>query len=210
MKSPAFDRIIDELTVHPKERLGFNKRDFDVLVRGERQQILDRLFAEVEEGWGYAEQLKWMLGDFYASRLKNRLISLPPRSHGRVFLQYFIFLETGQREYIAQMMQEIVDADPGWDRRERAIGGYLRELIGREPTFLDFCRYIVLNVPGRGMKRNAMLWLAYQKGVIQELSLPTELSTCLDAIEKTGGSDTSARAALDRLHSDMGTFVPAK
>jgi hypothetical protein len=206
----AFDRIISELTVHPKERLGFDKRDFDALSGAERQQVLDRFFIEVEDGWGYAEQLKWMLGDSYVPLLKDRLISLPPKSHGRVFLPYFIYLETGQREYVLQMMQEIIDADPGWERRERAIGGYLPQLVGDKPIFWDFCRYVLLNVPGRGMKRNAMLWLAYQKGAIQELSLSHELSECLDALERTGGADSSARIALDRLHSDMGTFTPKK
>jgi hypothetical protein len=210
VNSDAFDRIIKELTVHPKERIGFNRMDFDRLGGGERKHVLDRLLNEVDEGWGYAEQLKWMLGDSYVSLLKDRLISLPPKSHGRVFLPYFIYLETGQREYVLQVMQEIIEADPGWERRERAIGGYLRQLVGNEPVFWDFCRYVVLNVPGRAMKRNAMLWLAYQKGLIQELSLSAELSACLDALERTGGADSSARSALDGLHSDMRAFIPAK
>lgn len=210
MQSEAFDRIIRELTVHPKERLGFNRNDFDALSGGERQQVLDRLFDEVEEGWGYAEQLKWMLGGAYVPLLNDRLISLPPKSHGRVFLPYFLYLETGQREYILKMMQEIIDGDPAWERRERAIGGYLRQLVGNEPIFWDFCRYVLLNVPGRGMKRNAMLWLAYQKGLIQELSLPTELSACVDALEISGGTDSSARTALDTLHTDTGSFISAR
>lgn len=210
MKSEAFDRIINELTVHPKERIGFNRQDFDALSGGERQQVLERFFNEVEEGWGYAEQLKWILGNSYVSLLKDRLISLPLKSHGRVFLPYFIYLETGQREYVLQMMQEIIAADPAWERRERAIGGYLSQLVGKEPIFWDFCQYIVTNVPGRGMKRNAMLWLAYQKGVIHELSLPIELSACVDALEISGGKDSSARTALDRLHRDTGAFIPGK
>lgn len=207
MSSLAFNRIVDELTVHPKERIGFNKSDFDALRGDERKVIFERILGEVENGWGYSEQLKWMLGDKYASFLERRFASLPPRSHGLVFLPYFIYLETGKRDYIVKMMHEIVAAESGWDQREAAVGGYLRQLIGDEPIFWDFCRYIILNIEDISMKEDAMLWLAYQKSYpMQGLVLPEELRACVDALVKSNGIDLDARMVLDRLHSDTGQF----
>jgi hypothetical protein len=207
MASDAFDRIILELQSHPKERIGFRREDFDTLSGEERAQTLNMFFAEVEEGWGYSGQLEWLLGDEYVSTLKGRLASLPPRAHGRLFLPYFIYLKTREMQFALKMMSEIIDADPTWERRERAIGGYLLELIGTEPVFFDFCRYIILNVSGYWMKRGAMLWLAYQKGVIAELYLPEQLEACVRALDRSSGCDQAARIVLNAVHADTGSFV---
>lgn len=207
MTSPAFDRIMDELTVHPKERLGFNKNDFNALTGAERKEILERFLSEVEDGWGFSEQLEWMLGDQYISTLKNRLTSLPIKAHGLVFLPYFIYLKSREREYVTKMMCAIIEADSHWERRERAIGGYVRPLIGKEPEFWDFCRYVILNISGISIKKTAMLWLAFEKGMINELALTAELTACVDALESSQGTDPVARMKLDRLHADMGYFV---
>lgn len=209
MSSTAFDRIMNELTVHPKERVGFKKTDFTTLVGDERQIVFERMLQEVENGWGYSEQLEWMCGDSYVQFLKKRLASLQAHSHGLVFLPYFIFLKTGEREYVTRMMAAILDADPKWEQREAAVGGYLRELVGKESVFWDFCRYIILNVPDYSMKKDAMLWLAREKGYpLIGLSLPPELAACVDALAKSGGTDIDAKATLDRLHANTGNFVP--
>lgn len=207
MASAVFVRITYELEVHPKERIGFNRLDFDALVGPERNHFINLFFNEIEEGWGYAQQLEWLLGNQYVSTLKSRLASLPPKAHGRVFLPYFIYQKTSERQFALQMMAEIIDADPTWERRESAIGGYLLDLIGTEPIFFDFCRYVILNVPEYSMKREAMLWLAYQKGVTKEIYLPDLLEACVRALDLSGGSDKAARIVLDRVHADTGAFI---
>lgn len=206
MNSPAFDRIMDELAVHPKERLGFKNSDFDSLHGSERQIIFDRILQEAEEGWGYAEQLEWMLGAIYTSFLEQRLAVLSKGSHGLVS-PYLLFLKSKRREYLLRMMQEILVAENGWEQREAAVGGYLRELIGDEPVFWDFCRHIILNVADTSMKEDAMLWLAYQKGYpLQGLVLPDSLAACVHALDVSKGTDPVAKGVLDQLHADTGHF----
>lgn len=105
------------------------------------------------------------------------------------------------------MMRAIIAADVDWEGREHALGGYLRKIIGRNPLYWDYCRYIILNVSGISLKRYAMLWLAYEKGYpLQGYSLPKELSSCVDELDKSNGSDPAALAVLNNLHADTGRF----
>lgn len=210
MGSSAFERIMEELTVHPKERIGFDRGDFATLAGDGRRVVFEELLGKVEDGRGYAEQLEWLLDDDYVSTLRRRLDSLPPAAHGRVYLSYYLYLKTGERKYICRMMQGIVAADPVWEGRERALGGYLRDIIGSEPLFLDFCRYIILNVPGRSIKEEAMLWLAYEKGYpLDGMRLPGELAGAVSTLDATNGTDAAARGLLDQVHSDTGGFDPS-
>jgi hypothetical protein len=105
------------------------------------------------------------------------------------------------------MMNALIESEPDAARSERAIGGYLRRLIGQGPLFWDFCRYIILNVPERGMKRSAMLWLAYEKGYpLDGLSLSDELLICVNRLGAYRGTP-SALAVLNKLHTDTGQFM---
>lgn len=169
--------------------------------------MLERILKEVEDGWGYSEQLKWILDDSYVPFLERRLALLPPKSHGLVFLPCFIYKEKKDLSYIVRMMREIIVAEDGWDQREAAIGGYLRELVGSEPIFLDFCRYVILYVKDISMKEEAMLWLAYQTGYpLEGLEFPDELQSCVHELQKSNGTDLAARALLDIVHTNTGHF----
>jgi hypothetical protein len=206
MGSAALDRIMCEINGHPKEKIGFDKKDFDAVIGDERDDLIELFVNKISNGSKCSEQLEWLLGERYVSVLKARLASLPPKAHGRVFLPYFIYLTTHERDFALQMMPAIVEADPTWEPRENAIGGYLRKIIGDEPIFLDFCRYVVLNVPEEPMKHLALLWLAYQKRLIAELSLPKDLEDCVRILAQSNGTDRAARSVVDRIHADTGTF----
>lgn len=207
MNSAEYARILNEIKAHPKERNGFNRDDFPVLHGAEKQEIVDRFLVLIESGAGYSEQLEWLLGSEYVSVLTARLNSLPPKSHGLVYLPYFLFNKTKNMGYIKKMMQEVVEADPSWEGREKAIS-YLYRAAGTHPIFSDFCLYILLNVSNFLMKESAMTWLAKEKGVLlEDLQLPAELAECLSNLAASNGADTGATLILGKLHLDTGLFV---
>jgi hypothetical protein len=207
MASAGYDRIITELSASATDQIKCARQHFAGLEGDERARIAAKLLARIEEGWWGAEQLEWLLGDDYVPVLQRRLAALPRRSPGLVFLPYFLYLKTAEPALIKQMMNALVEADPDPGRSERAIGGYLRRIIGKGPLFWDFCRYIILNVPERGIKRSAMLWLAFEKGYpLDGLSLSDELLICVNRLS-TYRAAPSAIAVLNKLHKDTGRFV---
>lgn len=207
MGSPAFDRIMDELTVHPKERVGIKRTDIESLIGEEKAIILEKLLKNAEEGLGTGEPLEWLLENDFIKTLKMRLLTISKNAHGQVFLPYILYLKNGESDQLLAMMRAIIAADIAWEGREHALGGYLRKIIGHDPLYWDYCRYVILRAPGISLKRYAMLWLAYEKGYpLQGYSLPNELASCVDVLEKSNGSDVAALAVLDSLHSDTGRF----
>lgn len=214
MSSPEFDRVMFELTTHPKEREGFKKSDLAALHGSERKQVLSELLDRLENGQSlYEKPLKWLLGEQYRDVLSNRLAALPPDAHGQMFLPFFLFEYTGERHYIDQMMHAIVSGDPEWEGRRSALGAkwYLRGVIRQEPLFWDFCRYLILHDASLAMRKEAMLWLAHEKGVphvISLLKLTPELANCVELLHTTHGQDPRALAVLDKLHQDTGAFKP--
>lgn len=207
MNSPEYARILNEIDAHPKERNGFNRDDFLVLHGAEKEAIIDRFILLIESGAGYSEQLEWLLGSEYVNVLTARLESMPPKSPGLVYLPYFLFNKTKDIGYIKKMMVEVVEADPSWEGREKAIS-YLYRAAGSHPIFCDFCLYILLNVSDFLMKESAMIWLAKAKGrLFDDLQLPVELMECLNKLAASNGCDKSAMLILRKVHADSGQFV---
>lgn len=209
MNSAEYVRILNEIDAHPKERNGFNRNDFSVIHGAEKEAIIDRFLLLIGEGAGYSEQLEWLLGAEYVNVLSARLRNLPAKSHGLVYLPYFLFNKTKDIEYIKKMMREVVGADPSWEGREKAIS-YLYRAAGSHAVFCDFCLYILLNVPDFLMKESAMIWLAKAKGYLSDdLQLPADLIECLNKLAVSNGSDESAMLMLGKMHTDTGQFLPA-
>jgi hypothetical protein len=205
MASAAFTRITHELFVHPDQRLGFMAADFDTLEGAERERMCSRFMGLVENGWGYAEQLDWLLGDAYVATLRARLAELPPDSPGQTILPYLVYLKTGDSARIDDMVSAVVEADARWRLPPDVIGGYVQGLRGQEPVFWDLCRFIVIHVPDRAIKEAALLWLAYEKDYpVTGLTLPDELATCVDRLCVSQGKNLAALALLNSLHEDSG------
>lgn len=210
MGSPEFDRVMFELTTHPKEREGFRKSDLETLQGSEKTQVLRELFDRLENGQNlYEEPLQWLLGDRYREVLSDRLAALPPDAHGQIFLPFFLFKSTGDRHYLDRMMHAIISGETDWDGRRFALGRDLREIIGQEPIFWDFCHYLVLHDKSLKMKERAMTWLARCTNHLTiDDCLTSELVDCVHRLHATHGRDPKALAVLDRLHLDTGRIKP--
>ena len=205
MASAAFARITHELFVHPDQRLGFVLADFDALEGAERERMCSRFMGLVENGWGYAEQLEWLLGDTYVASLRARVEALPADSPGRIILPYLMYLKTGDGARIDDMVSAVVQSDARWSLPGDGIKGYVQGLRGQEPVFWDLCRFIVIHVPDRAIKEAAMLWLAFEKDYpVTGLTLPDELATCVDRLCVSHGKNLAALALLNSLHADSG------
>lgn len=96
MRSAAFDRIMTELTVHPKERVGIDPADVESLFGREKTIVLEELLARAEEGFGAIEPLELLLGTDFTRMLKKRLLLLPEKAHGQVILRYILYLKEGR------------------------------------------------------------------------------------------------------------------
>lgn len=208
MTSSAFERITHDLFVHPKERLGFARADFLALEGAERERMRSRFMGLVENGWGYSEQLDWLLGDDYVAVLMERLAELPKDSPGQVILPYLIYLKTGESARIDDMVSAVVEEDAKWQLPPNVVGDYLNQVRGQEPMFWDLCRFIVINVPDRAIKEAAMLWLAFEKDYpIKGFTLPDELATCVERLCASHGKNLAALALLNSLHEDSGRLA---
>ncbi len=167
-----------------------------------------RFMGLVENGWGYSEQLDWLLGDDYVAVLMERLAELPKDSPGQVILPYLIYLKTGESARIDDMVSAVVEEDAKWQLPPNVVGDYLNQVRGQEPMFWDLCRFIVINVPDRAIKEAAMLWLAFEKDYpIKGFTLPDELATCVERLCASHGKNLAALALLNSLHEDSGRLA---
>jgi hypothetical protein len=76
MGSAALDRIMCEINGHPKEKIGFDKKDFDAVIGDERDDLIELFVNRISNGSKCSEQLEWILGERYVPVLKARLASL--------------------------------------------------------------------------------------------------------------------------------------
>lgn len=206
----TLEEIRLELATHPKEQRGISRADIDSIPLHEKTPVMELLLARLEKGdVNYRQQLEWLLGEHYVSTLKSRLDSLPADAKGQVYLPFYIYKATGDQRYLERMIFAIAEGKVDYDSRRNAFAAdwYLRGLIGKEPIYWDLCRHLILNDASLIMRKKAMLWLAYEKGVpgvAVAYKLPAELTECVERLYATHSQDPQALAVLDQLHQDTG------
>ena len=206
----TLEEIRLELATHPKEQQGISRADIDSIPLNEKTAVAELFLARLEKGdVNYRQQLEWLLGEHYISTLKFKLASLPDDAKGKVYLPFHLYKATGDQHYLEQMIFAIIDDKIDYDSRRNAFAAewYLRGLIGKEPVYWDLCRYLVLNDTSLTMRKKAMLWLAYEKGVpgvAIAYKLPAELTECVEHLYATHSQDPQALAVLNQLHQDTG------
>ena len=206
----TLEEIRLELATHPKEQQGISRADIDSIPLNEKTAVAELFLARLEKGdVNYRQQLEWLLGEHYIPTLKFRLASLPSDAKGKVYLPFYLYKATGDQNHLEQMIFAIVEGKGDYDSRENAFTAdwYLRGLIGKEPVYWDLCRYLILNDESLEMRKDAMLWLAYEKGVpgvAIAYKLPAELTECVEHLYATHSQDPQALAVLNQLHQDTG------
>lgn len=192
-----FNRVLEELNAHPKERQGFDVGSISELSDAERnileKLILERLASGNEVVFEYAKSL---FGERFYDALEDYKISGGPGDLKNIFIPYFQCLLRPDRRLVREVEKGILAAPVGNDMKRAALGKHLKK-VSESKEYANFCKLIAENSLERSMIKTALLGIqSYQAGNA-EYSLSQNLQSTMDML--LSGDSSLRKNGLSRL-----------